>query len=516
VLARGLFGAATLALVIALVGLRWSTARVWHYAVALEGGVPAMVYEPGPPVAPGEGLVDAERAPVVVLAHGFASNSGVLSSLARSIARAGYGVVVPDLRGHGQNRQPFSRELLNGGLASDVDAAVLYARSHPRFDGEHVAVVGHSMGASAVLAYATQQPSVSAVIAISGGSPRRGTYPPPNTLVIWASGDPSRVRENARALAAELAGAQQVRLDRVYGDPARANAVKAVEIDGVDHVTIVYSDRAAAAVIEWLGSTLGKGVRPSSAADLRMPFSLLGVLAALIALSSLAGALTPLAPRLELPAVERPVGALATLAGALAVGVLLASGGDVASAGPLGFVPLLAGREALAFFLISGGVLGAVLMRRGQLSLGGLADRRMWGAAGVLFALAYLVLGSLLQPFSEMWLGPHRAPWALAGALLALPFFAAKEWLLRCSGWRGVGLSVAGRVLTLAALFIGVYTGALPSILGIWMPLLGGLFVLFELASFSLARSAPNPWIAGLFQAFLVGWITAATFPKDA
>jgi dienelactone hydrolase len=517
VLARGLLGAATLALVIALVGLRWSTARVWHYAVALENGVPAMVYEPGPALGWGDGLVDVERAPAVVLVHGFGANAGVLSALARNIARAGYGVVVPELRGHGQNRQPFSAERVNGGgLASDVDAAVLYARSHPRFDGERVAVAGHSMGAGAVLAYATQQPSVSAVIVMSGGSRRPGTYPPPNTLVMWASGDPSQVRENARALAAELAGAQQVRLDKVYGDPARANAVKAVEIDGVNHLTLPYSDRAAAAVVEWLGIAVGTGVRKSDAADLRMAFSLIGLFAALVAFSGLARAVTPLAPRLELPVVERPLAALATLALGLAVGVLLASGGDVAGAGPLGFVPLLAGRESLAFFLISGGALAALLLRRSPLSLAGLGDRRMWGASGALFALSYLVLGSLLQPFTEMWLGPHRAPWAVVGALLTLPFFASLEWLLRSPGWRGVALSVAGRVLTLAAMLAGVWSGALPPILGFWLPALVVLFALLELAAFRLARVAPNPWLAGLFQAALVGWITAATFPKDA
>jgi len=76
------------------------------------------------------------RPPGVLLIHGFTGDRVGLSTLARRLARNGYGVLAIDLRGHGANRNPFSRDLLR----QDVAAAI--------------AIVRHSMGAGAALDYA--------------------------------------------------------------------------------------------------------------------------------------------------------------------------------------------------------------------------------------------------------------------------------------------------------------------------------------------------------------------------
>ena len=89
-----------------------------------------------------------------------------------------------------------------------------------------MAIAGHSMGAHTVLAYAGRDPSVSAVIGISGGNYLEGPYSPPNVLLIWASRDPKGGRVHFREIGAQLAGLQRLVLDRTYGDPARGTAVR--------------------------------------------------------------------------------------------------------------------------------------------------------------------------------------------------------------------------------------------------------------------------------------------------
>src|SRR5262245_32918868 len=173
--------------------------------MTLPGGVPAVVWEPSPPLPFGQTPTFDPPAPVVILCHGFSGDTAMMSSLARRIAKAGYAVVAIDFRGHGENRNPF--ELAGDGLQlrQDIDAALLFARTQPRFDGQRIALAGHSMGAMVVLEHAQRDPGVAAVVAISGPGRPRGAYAPPNALLIWATGDLPGLRKSAREYAARLA-----------------------------------------------------------------------------------------------------------------------------------------------------------------------------------------------------------------------------------------------------------------------------------------------------------------------
>jgi pimeloyl-ACP methyl ester carboxylesterase len=115
-----------------------------HEDVVLQGEIPATFYMPGSENRPGPNdpfyylfpIPPERRPPGVLLIHGFTGDRVGLSTLARRLARNGYGVLAIDLRGHGANRNPFSRDLLR----QDVAAAI--------------AIVRHSMGAGAALDYA--------------------------------------------------------------------------------------------------------------------------------------------------------------------------------------------------------------------------------------------------------------------------------------------------------------------------------------------------------------------------
>src|SRR5207237_7141450 len=107
----------------------------------------------------------------VVLVHGYSADRVGMGRLARRMAQNGYVVLAIDVHGHGQNRNPFSdgfgsngREAQNG----DVKNAVEYMRKLPLVNAASIVVMGHSMGAGAVLDYATADKDLAGSVMISG------------------------------------------------------------------------------------------------------------------------------------------------------------------------------------------------------------------------------------------------------------------------------------------------------------------------------------------------------------
>lgn len=98
----------------------------------------------GPPDAP------SPRPPVVIVQHGFSASRQAMDWIVRGLVRNGFAVLAGDFRGHGQNPTPFNF----GALGDDIASLITYAQSRPEVNGQQIALVGHSMGAFAVV-YAT-------------------------------------------------------------------------------------------------------------------------------------------------------------------------------------------------------------------------------------------------------------------------------------------------------------------------------------------------------------------------
>jgi dienelactone hydrolase len=518
VIAKIVYALSGLLLAVSLIGLRRASNDIAHSSLVLHGGVPVVVWEPAPPQPFGQSPSFDPPAPVVVLCHGFSADTAMMSALARRIAKAGYAVVALDFHGHGQNRNPFAPTADGLDLGQDIDAALLYARTQPRFDGQRIALVGHSMGAYAVLGHAQSDPGVAAVVPISGGRELAGPFSPPNTFFIWASGDPDRTRRRGRELAAKLAGKQQLVEDKTYGELEHGTGVRMSEVPGTDHITILYSAEAARRIVDWLALALGPGhgAPETPGPDPRFAWSGLGLLAALVLSFGAPSALAQLAPRVGLPRVERPLLHLALVAAALSSAVLLLSGFDGdAVRGPFSFIPLSAGRDLFGFFALAGALLLALGAYRGAVHTDGLGDARTWLIAGLLFGLVYLVLGTLLGPFYDIFPAPHRVVWCIGATLLLLPFFGASEWLLRGSGRIGLWLPALGKALTLFAVTGGALAGLLPFVILLGIAPITIFFVYFELVALRLARRMPNPWLVALFQAAFTGMTFASIFPWE-
>lgn len=97
----------------------------------------------------------------VIIAHGVDHTRQVMLPRAAFLVHAGYNVLVPDLRGHGESAAQYASP---GYLESrDVLGAIHYVRDR----GEHapIALLGLSYGAAAVVLAAAQSEDVAAVIA---------------------------------------------------------------------------------------------------------------------------------------------------------------------------------------------------------------------------------------------------------------------------------------------------------------------------------------------------------------
>ena len=488
-----------------------------HADLELAGGVPATLFLPG-----AAGAVDrrafldppprGERPPAVVLMHGFAGDRLSLSSLARRLAEAGFAVLAIDARGHGENRNRFSRGWARADtFAGDLAAAVDWLRTSPFVDGERIAVMGHSMGAGAALDFASRDSGIDAAVLISGGFRIDGPYRPPNALFLVAEGDPQLIRTRAAELVARLAAVDQAAAGQLYGSFAEGTAVELSVVPGADHLSIVWRADSVREIAAWLDAVFGRPAPQEPPRDPRIPALLLMAAAFAVVLPGLGLLVAWLAPRED----ERPPGrrgrALGLLALVLAVAMpLLATGtpAEIVSAEVL---------DAVVAQLALAGVLLLLWLRwrePGAVSRALRAPQRALPAAG----LGLLAVFTLTQAFGvavhRSTLSPERmvvfAMSAVGLSLFSLPF----QLLLRRGPPLSAALSaLAGRAVVLGVLLAGVATGVLPFVLVLMLPPLCGVFAALEVVAAGIYAGSRNPLAIALLEAGWLAAVAAAIMP---
>jgi dienelactone hydrolase len=456
------------------------------------------------------------RPAAVVLAHGIASDRAGVSVLARSLARAGYAVLTPDLRGHGQNRNPFPGALgRRDFLVDDLRAAVDFLRASHEVDGARISVMGHSMGAGAALAYASRDPALDASVMISGGRSIDGPYRPANALFIYAEADPQRIRERAAELAGELAaesGWQNAMPGVVYGSVRDGRAVSQVEVARADHLTILSSHYAARRIIGWLDEVYrverGTFFLP---ADPRLLVALLGMAVFIAVLPGLGAVVGRLAPRLAQQPGDGAPARLGAVVLALVATLPLVSVGGAGSLLPLAIADVVA-----AHLFAAGVALLGWLALSGRLQPATLVSG--WAASLLAAGFGAVVVYFLLTPFGavvhHLGLTPERAAAALLLAVLLAPFLLAFQLLLR----RGRTFPAAiycllGRAAVVAILAVAARIGVLSGVVLLMLPVLAILFVVFELLSSAIYAASRNPVVAALVEVAWLAWVFAAVLP---
>ena len=105
------------------------------------------------------------RPATIVITHGWGGNAEMTLILARPLCQAGYEVVVFDARNHGLSQADGFSSLPK--FSEDTSAAIDWLRRHGKNRGEKIALVGHSIGAAAVLLTAARRNDIAAVVSIS-------------------------------------------------------------------------------------------------------------------------------------------------------------------------------------------------------------------------------------------------------------------------------------------------------------------------------------------------------------
>jgi hypothetical protein len=473
-----------------------------HADLMLEGEVPGTLYLPQVGdrwSALLDPLPAEQRPPGIVLMHGFAGDRNALSGLARRVASAGYAVLGIDARGHGQNRNPYSASFASADtFLPDLRAAVDFLRVSPLVDGSRIAVMGDS--------------GLDAAVMISGGWRLHGPYRPSNALFIYASDDPERIKRRSRELAARLAGAPEVEVGSVYGRAERHDAVRVVEVPGVNHQTIIWGEEAAREIVAWLDVAFrAERAAAPDLADPRaplVPWLWLSLLLLLPGLGQLVGQLVPQASWRG--GDGRALGLLA-LAGAFAVTLPL-----LAVRTPGVIVGVEVGDIVVSHFALTGiALLVAIRLRHPEL-LQGAFERPLPTLLGA--GVGGVAVFVLMQPFAavvhRVTLTPERSVVFALAALGLFPFALAFNLLLRRGPVAGAALAaVAGRVLILLAMWAGVAAGVLGGVVLFMLPTLAVVCLLFEVLAISLYAASRNHLAIATIDASWLALVLAAVMP---
>lgn len=496
-------------LVISMVGLAQAQDGGSVRATTVNG-VPVRLYSTG------------EQSPAVVVAHGFSGSAQIMDPLARGLMRSGLTVVTFDFPGHGANAAPLSataaeRDSRGDVLQTALGDVVAWAAAQPEVDAGRLSLLGHSMGAGAVIEYAVAAPSatVRATVTLSlpsaAGIPAGQPEVPPNLLLLFGSLESSRFAD--AALQGVQAGYPEAVLGQRYGDAAAGNARQAQAIPGVEHIGILFSPSTLDATVAWLGPALGVGLAPASMAPV-----LLWALLALVAGGLL---LVPVA-RVGLGAATGQ-----SFAGVRGRDVLVAVGtaSVVASlaawvAMPLSDrIPLAVGGYVATWFLVAGaGAAGCWLWRwRDSAGWPVITIRSIVGAlAATALASAVVVIPGSMSwtPFAVVgaraWLLP-----VIAAAFAA--YFAADELLVRrASLARRLGLALVNRLIAVTVILASIPLLGAPGFLVLLLPLM--VVFLLVLAGYAavVSRFRHGYLAAVLVQAVPLALLVATTFPLVA
>jgi len=106
-----------------------------------------------------------DAAPCAVLMHGWGGNAELMLPLAAPLHAAGLNVLLPDARNHGRSDSASYSSMPR--FAEDVGAAVAWLSARPVSRPGAIVLLGHSVGAAAVLLEASRRHDIAAVISIA-------------------------------------------------------------------------------------------------------------------------------------------------------------------------------------------------------------------------------------------------------------------------------------------------------------------------------------------------------------
>jgi acetyl esterase/lipase len=105
--------------------------------------------------------VPSRNGAAIITLHGYNRNRVDLLPYAEALAEHGYGVLMLDLRAHGESSGevfPFADP------SPDVKAAIAYLRNRPEVDPERIGALGRSVGGHAIIRAAAEDEAIKALL----------------------------------------------------------------------------------------------------------------------------------------------------------------------------------------------------------------------------------------------------------------------------------------------------------------------------------------------------------------
>jgi len=453
------------------------------------GSTPATVYR----------RANIDKAPAVIIAHGFAGSRQLVEAYALTLAEAGYVAVSFDFEGHGRNPTPMSGDItrVNGTtqlLMREIGRVTDAVLALPLVDGR-VALLGHSMASDIIVRRALEDPRIAATVTISMFS-RAVTETEPRNLLMITGGWESFLRADAlrNARLADPAANE----GETIGNPARNAGRRAVVAPGVEHVGVLYSATALGEARSWLDAVFGRtSSGPVAATGGWIVLLMAGVVVLAWPLASLLPPGEPLSPTLPLRSLL-----LAVLVPA-AVTPLALSQIDTP------FLPVLVA-DYLAVHLFVYGVLSLGLLLWSGVRIGRVA----WLSGFALATYGILVFGGALDRYVASFM-PNlaRLPIIVAIAIGAVPYMLAdslatdngRASYVRVFIARGAFLASLGAAVALnfQRLFF----------LLIIIPVILLFFIIFGLMGGWVGRRTMSPAAVGIGLGLILAWSLGVTFP---
>lgn len=452
------------------------------------------------------------RAPVIVIAHGFAGSQQLMLPFAVTLARNGYVAVTFDFPGHGRNPLPMGGGLTNDAarstlLLDTLDRVVTFARTLPSGDGR-IALLGHSMASDIVVRYAEAHPAIQATVAVSLFSSGITAASPRNLLIIDGALEPAMLTDEAyRVVGLAAAGHASPRV--TYGDFAAGTARRMSFSGGVEHIGVLFSLQSMRESLAWMNQAFGRV--GGGYLEHRGPW--LGLLfAGLVALAWPLSRLLPiLSPAPRGAAVRWRGLALVALAPAALTPLLLWKL-------PTDFLPILLG-DYLAVHFALYGLLTFVAMRLVRHQAVPAVDAALpWRgivvAAAAIASYNIVAIGTPINAYITAFMPiAARIPLILAMLAGTLPYFIADEWATRGAG-APRGSYALTKICFLASLVLAVTLNPQRLFfLIIIVPVILIFFVVYGLFSTWAFRRTQNPLVGAFANAMSFAWAIAVTFP---
>ena len=462
------------------------------------------------------GPKSSERAPVVVIAHGFAGSQQLMLPFATTLARNGYVAVTFDFLGHGRNPVPMRGDITEGltitsALLRELGDIASYARTIPASDGR-LAVLGHSMASDIVVRFAQAHPETQATVAVSVFSPVVTADNPRNLLVIVGAIEPSMLSNEGLRIVNLAAGGKAVP-GETYGKFDDGTARRLVLARGVEHIGVLYNKDSMTAALDWINSAFG---HKSSGGIDRRGLSLALVFLGLIALAWPLASILPVAS-------DTPAGAnlpwrtllVATVAPAILTPLILWKL-------PTDFLSILLGDYLALHFAIYGLLTAAAIYylrpNSAQPDATSHAPAVRWKAISLAaVALTVYQIAAFGYPIDHYVFSfypvPARVLLMVAIACGTVIYFVADEWLTRGAQAKR-GAYALTKVCFLLSLAIAVVLNPQKLFfLAIIVPAILLLFLAFGLISHWSYRATRHPLPGAIANAAVFAWAIAVTFP---